>query len=321
MSFPEITETIVRQMNSSYGISICHRWSVIRLSGDRLTDYLQGQITQDIDRLTEESGIYSCLLTPQGKAVSDLYLFRSGPNEMVMLVGKQVAESVVERLRRFSVGFSLRIGIDRSLLLYSVQGKTAEKALQSVFGIDNPPQTKRLACCTNHHELFPLSVALSSQSTAYWVIAPQTMQSIIPEEQFWNEDIIDAIRINQGIPSFGMDWDSNTHPLNANLKEFDGVSFEKGCYVGQEVTSRMHWRGGIRKKLFRVNLNQAPDSLPEAILTTVKIGELTSVCKTPEGYVGIAQLPADMQEKGQLKSAELQLQSGALVRVMDVCHV
>lgn len=127
---------------------------------------------------------------------------------------------------------------------------------------------------------------------------------------------LDRGRILQGHPLFGVDWDESMHPLNANLIERDGVSFEKGCYVGQEVTSRMHWKGGIKKKIYRVRLEGEVSALPCAVLTSVKIGEITSMVVTDDGQqLGIATLPIEVVVSG----AELSLPDGGKVTVLGAC--
>ena len=125
----------------------------------------------------------------------------------------------------------------------------------------------------------------------------------------------------EGVPSFGVDWDEKIHPLNANLIERNGVSFDKGCYVGQEVTSRMHWRGGIKKKLYRVSLmREGFDGegvvLPIPILTTVKVGELTSVADSKDGLFGIALLPISVVDA----ATPLKLEDGTEVKVLGICE-
>jgi folate-binding protein YgfZ len=130
-----------------------------------------------------------------------------------------------------------------------------------------------------------------------------------------DESEVEQGRILQGTPLLGVDWDTKLHPLNANLVERDGVSFDKGCYVGQEVTSRMQWRGGIKKKLYRVQLQKNVD-LPCSILTTAKVGEITSLAQDKDGlYKGVALLPIAVVEGDK----DLTLENGQSVSILGVC--
>jgi len=120
------------------------------------------------------------------------------------------------------------------------------------------------------------------------------------------------------VPVYGIDWNKKIFPLNANLIEFDGVSFDKGCYVGQEVTSRMQWRGGIKKRLYRVQLESLPSALPCPLSTTVEIGMVTSAAMNSDGEVyGIAHLPIELVEK-QMPLIDPE---GDSVSVIEACHV
>ncbi|MDX8395233.1 MAG: tRNA-modifying protein YgfZ, partial [Mariprofundaceae bacterium] len=101
--------------------------------------------------------------------------------------------------------------------------------------------------------------------------------------------------------------------------ELNGVSYEKGCYIGQEVTSRMHWRKSIKKRLYHVEITSLPTSLPCSILTTAKIGILTSASayEGEKQAFGIAHLAINAVESGQ----PMQLEDGSIVRIIEVCHV
>jgi folate-binding protein YgfZ len=120
-----------------------------------------------------------------------------------------------------------------------------------------------------------------------------------------------------GTPIFTRDWDESIHPLNANLIEMNGVSFDKGCYVGQEVTSRMHWRNGIKKKLYHVHIYGELPIAPCPIQTTITIGRLTSTATTPSGeHLGVAHLPIEIAES----NTSLSLESGQSIEIIEACH-
>jgi len=291
------------------------RWSVLKASGPALRDYLQGQITQNMDRLTNTAAIHGAILTPQGKAISELYLLEGCHDELLLLTPVDTANATVARLRQFALGHTLRTGIVESMSVYSVQGTHASSILQRLELAE--PGVDWLSC--SHHADADLHAMVMPQSPhGYWIIVPQTcMQQFSGQLHRVDENEVEAMRIIRGLPCFGMEWDASIHPLNANLIEFDGVSFEKGCYVGQEVTSRLHWRGGIKKKLYRVAIDGHPDLLPCPISTSVAIGVLKSAAIDHEGNcVGIAWLPIETAES----AAPLSLDNGVMLKVLEVCH-
>lgn len=310
---PSLSEQTAQLLLTDAVLSLRSRWSVLKASGDRVRDYLQGQITQDIKRLSRDRGIHCCLLSPQGKAVSELYILEGNNNELILLAPASHAETAVARLRRFAVGFDLRIGIVSDLAIASIQGAHAHALLDS-FGLPEPAE----GWLSTSRDAERFALVMPEQPRGFWVIANRNqLESVASNRHLIDESEIEAMRIIRGIPDFGTDWDETIHPLNANLIEFDGVSFEKGCYVGQEVTSRMHWRGGIKKRLYRISIDGRPEAVPCALCTTASIGTLKSAAIDHEkSCVGIAHLPIAIAES----EAALTLENGARVEIVEACH-
>ncbi|MDQ6973128.1 MAG: folate-binding protein, partial [Mariprofundaceae bacterium] len=220
-------------------------WSVLKASGEGLRDYLQGQITQDINILKPGQAIHACLLSAQGKAVSELYICEGRHDELFLLTPSPVATLTVERLRRFALGYDLRIGLLDSYAIFSLQGAQAGSQL-AALGLNEPAESWLASRQAESADC--VAIVMPGEPRGYWLIGEKdAVQKAFPNRT--EEEVFEAMRIIRGLPRFGSEWNASLHPLNANLIEFSGVSFDKGCYVGQEVTSRMHWRGGIKKKL------------------------------------------------------------------------
>ncbi|MDX8383994.1 MAG: folate-binding protein [Ghiorsea sp.] len=281
---------------------------VLKASGENILTYLQGQITQDIERVSPSQAIYTAILTPQAKAVTDFYVLQAEQDAVLMLCPVDTAAALLERLRRFMLGYELRMGLLSSWQVISVQGEHTYDLLKE----------KQLPLPTHD----PLSVASEADNTyvinmpeasdeGVWVVSQQP--KLKPNA---DESLMMRSCIARGVARFGVDWDGRVFPLNANLIERDGVSFEKGCYVGQEVTSRMHWRKAIKKKLYRVRLQKEVLHLPCPVLSTQAVGSLSSVAQNEQGeYVGIALLAIAVVEAEQ----ELQVGEGNILRVLAAC--
>jgi len=318
VDIPHLRTATLKQLNQESIACRQQHWTVLKASGQGLREYLQGQITQDMKGLSAARGIHGCLLTPQGKAVSELYILQGAGEELILLTPSHVATETVARLRRFALGYRLRIGLVDAFGVCIVHGAGANRTLSRLGLL--APDGDWLACGRHaSDELFALR--MPGKPDLFWLIGPGEQLASLVDDAL-GDDQCEALRIIQGLPQFGTDWDEKEHPLNANLVEFEGVSFDKGCYVGQEVTSRMHWRGGIRKKLYRVALSEArPDSLPESlpcpVLTSGRIGELRSLALDPEGQAfGIALLPISVVDEG----TSLRLENNAPIRVLGPCH-
>ena len=287
-------------------------FDIVKASGENILTYLQGQISQDIKHLSPEQALYAVILHPQGKAVTDFYLLQTQVKEnwaeVMFLCPSAFTINLVKRLRMFAMGHELRIGQVSSWQVMSVQGDDVDEFLaQQNLPI---PVANKLASAHDKHVSVLRTPELLGRGV--WVVgASLGLQANIEENEMACE------RVLQGIPRLGIDWTTKLHPLNANLIERNGVSFDKGCYVGQEVTSRMQWRGGIKKKLYQVQIGE-PVNLPCPLLTTVKVGEITSLVKRKDGeYVGIALLPIAVVKAGKV----LKTEQGLEIQVLGACGV
>jgi len=282
----------------------CHRTSlsVLKASGKNIREYLQGQITQDIKLLTPEKSIYTAVLTPQGKMLGDMHIIDQG-NELIMLTSSSHAIALVERLRRFALGHDIRLGCVETLAVLSIQGEGAEKVTQNI--------QQNIEASMSMPEAAPLGTWLVMNNTDI-----QSALNTIPNT--CNNDDMEKAAIIHGSPRFGRDWSVSVHPLNANLIEMNGVSFDKGCYVGQEVTSRMHWRGGIKKKLYRVQIHGELPAAPCPIQSHQhNIATLSSAATNALGeHFGIAHFPIEVVENNNT----LMLKNGATLSVLEPCH-
>lgn len=299
-----------------HGYLTCLRdeYAIIKASGATVLDYLQGQITQDMHQLTENHGIYSAILTPQGRMVSDLYIIPGHNRELIIIVRKGCAEAVVGRLRQFSLGHELRVGIVDSLELISVQGSGCDDLLER-HDLPLPAEGRLSTNSVAGREIFTIRMAEAADH-GVWIVTDDATSLTTQFETVVDEPTIHAARIIRGIPVYGIDWNEKIFPLNANLIEFEGVSFEKGCYVGQEVTSRMQWRGSIKKRLFRVQLESLPTTLPCPVSTTVEVGRVTSAALNGDEVFGIAHLPIEIVES----HTPLIDPEGDSVQVIGACH-
>jgi len=278
--------------------------AVLKASGKNIRQYLQGQITQDIQTLTPETPIYTAVLTPQGKMLGDMHIIDHG-DELIMITSSCHAIALIERLRRFALGHAIRLGCVEALGVLSIQGNDSNTMIQT---IQHPIEAS-------------ISMPEAAKQGSWLIMRNSDIELALRDlpSACHNDDMENAA-IAYGTPRFGRDWDASIHPLNANLIEMNGVSFDKGCYVGQEVTSRMHWRGGIKKKLYRVQVHGDMPNMPNTpcpILTSNKIGTLTACAtsKSNQNY-GIAHLPIEIAES----SAKLQLQNGAEISILEPCH-
>lgn len=200
--------------------------AVLRLSGPDVRDFLQGQITNDIGLLQPGQPRYAGLLTPQGKALFAFLLYADGEDVLLDCTATD-REDIARRLSMFRLRRRVEIAPEDSLSVFADWGHVAT---------GHPPDPRVPAAGTRW--LAPNGALTPDATLADW--HRHRLAHGIPEA-----------------PEIGRDellW------LETNARELAGVSFTKGCFVGQENTARMHYRDRLRKRLLPLRM---PDDAPE----------------------------------------------------------
>ena len=196
--------------------------AVIAVAGPEARTFLQGLITNDVERLKPGVGLYAALLTPQGKILFDFFLIEG--DGAILIDCAAVSRDAL--LKRLSI-YKLRAKIvleprDQLAVLAEWDGDMAKYAI----AYSDP----RLA-------------ALGMRA----VVAKGEMRTdVLPASAYHRR------RFELGIPEGGDFGSDKMFALDADLDELHAVDFEKGCYVGQELTARMKHRGTARKRLLPV---------------------------------------------------------------------
>jgi folate-binding protein YgfZ len=187
--------------------------AVLRLSGDDLCGFLQGLVTNDAAALAPERPLWCGLLTPQGKALFDFILWADGEDVLIDCEA-DAAEDLARRLSLYRLRRKITIGRDEGLAVHwSADGGA---------GLPDPrlPELGRR-----------------------WIAPPGAPAS------GWLEHRL-RLGVTEGRAELGSD---KTLWLECNAAELNGVSFTKGCYVGQENTARMHYRSKVNRRLVVVS--------------------------------------------------------------------
>ncbi len=221
--------------------------AVIALEGGEARDFLQGLITNDIGRLAPQTGLYAALLTPQGKILFD-FLVTEGDGAVLLDCPADRAEALAKRLTMYRLRARIGIAVRPQLAVYAgLTGRPAERAVT----FPDP----RLAM------LGPRSIGAAAE-----------MPDFLDGPAIYH-----AERLALGVPE-GADFGSDkVFALDAGLDELHGVAFDKGCYVGQELTARMKHRGTARKRILPVKADGMLPPAGTAITSAVlEVGEIIS---------------------------------------------
>jgi folate-binding protein YgfZ len=200
--------------------------SVLMLSGPQAREFLQGLVTSDLQRLDAEPALYAGLLSPQGKLLFDFFIVRGGPENLYLDCAKDRSADLLKRLTLYRL--RSKVGIAAPEFGVAVQWDGEDGAALAPDAIAYPDP--RLA------------------EMGRRIIAPHAaLEALAGSTEAYH-----AHRIALGVPDSADLPPDSVFPLDAGFEELNGVSFKKGCYVGQEVTSRMKHRSSARKRFFLV---------------------------------------------------------------------
>jgi folate-binding protein YgfZ len=261
---------------------------VLEVSGADAVKLLQGLVSNDLDRLTREPVLYAALLTPQGKYLFDFLVFGRGQTLWLDVEAARL-DDLVRRLTlyrlRADVGFTRR----DDLAVYALFGGDAPAVTGAEFDVVDP----RLA-------------ALGRRVVG----DPETVEPALDQVAEASAiDDWDRHRLSLGVPDGTRDLEPDKALLLENgFVELGGVDFEKGCFVGQELTARMRYRGTVRKRLVPVTLEGSAEAGTSIRAGDIDVGELRSV----RGDQALALIRLDRWEKAKEAGQPLQAETAVV---------
>jgi tRNA-modifying protein YgfZ len=259
----------------------------LALAGADAKEFLQGQVSNDVVALTPGSGCYAAFLTPKGKMLGDLRILDTG-DELLLDTERAALQELFNMIRRFSLGHDVQL-----------HKRTLERGLISLLGPDSDRISGLAGLpAAEHGHLAPTIdgidvVAVRTDAGIDLICeSERTGELIRALSARGAEPISDAtaecVRIEQGRPRYGIDLDDSVIPQEAGLNE-RAVSFQKGCYVGQETVARLFYRGKPNRQLRGLRLSGPAPVGSEVVSGDRVVGRLSSVAASPRlGEIGLA---------------------------------
>ncbi len=270
---------------------LCHR-SLLRFTGPDRVSFLQGMVSNDIEKLTPGQGTAAAVLDIHGKILADIRIL-CAQDYLLLDLWESLKEKIVNHLNRYLIADEVEIDdlTDRCGIL-SVQGPSSRDLLEGLLGTDKLPSTDlshaeyqtgdgktRLIRATHtgeegfdiileKKELLPIVSSIQEKGKPF-------------SAQWVGCQVQEVLRIEAGIPRYGVDMDEDNLLLETGLDR--AVSFKKGCYLGQEVIERIHSRGHVNRKLIGIVLEGDSAAMPADAIHAEKqqIGNVTSSVISP----------------------------------------
>ncbi|CUW38968.1 putative aminomethyltransferase(Glycine cleavage T-protein, N-terminal,10-196) [Magnetospirillum sp. XM-1] len=252
--------------------------AVLEVGGEDRRAFLQGLVSNDMNKVAGDRAVFTALLTPQGKFLYDLFVVELGE---VFLIEAEAAriEELRKKLSMYKLRSKVSVGVAANTAVFAVLGEGAAAAFD--LGAEAGAAT----------EFAGGTVFVDPR------LAEAGLRALLPADggprvleandfkpapfEVW-----DAARIRLGLPDGSRDLEVEKAILLENgFEELNGVDFNKGCYMGQELTARTKYRGLIKKRLMPVSIDgPVPAPGTPILLGEVEAGEMRSAC----GHSGLA---------------------------------
>jgi len=270
-------------------------WGRIRLTGADRVRFLHNQTTNNIQQLAPGQGCNTVFVTSTGRTI-DLAAVYALPESLLVTVSPGMAQQLYDWMDRY-IFFSDKVTLTNEsdqTFMFTVLGRDLD-ALKKVLGIEDA------STAAFSHQMIQIAgedclvTANSDVSTpGYTIIGPRSIAeaflfSLTQEvAQAGTAQQWEQLRITEGRPMPGQELTDDENPLEAGL--WHSISFEKGCYIGQETIARLNTYKGVKKRLWGFKLTSVVPSGAIISYEGAKAGKITSITETDTGVIGLGYL-------------------------------
>lgn len=220
--------------------------TIIYISGTEQKSFLQGLISNDINKVNENTAIYTTMLTPQGRFLYDFFIIQF-KDKILLDCSNQKCAEIIKKLSLYKLRADVEIG------------KMAE---YEVGAIINQNDDQKIIANINKEKLICFADP-RSKNIGLRIIGSKDQLSKLSENSLENIDSYNYQRLNLKITDDSDLTYDKSLILEYGFDNLNAIDYQKGCYVGQEVTARTHYRGTLRKAIFLIeiaNLSQIKKS-------------------------------------------------------------
>jgi len=305
------------------GLVICDlsHQGLISVDGDDATDFLQGQLTNDIRDVSEQHSQLSAYCTHKGRMLANFRIFKR-ENSFYLRIPLTLLESTLKRISMFVLMSKVSIkNSSNSLVRIGLSGPKADELLGNI--LTNMPNEVDDAVQVNGYTV----IKCAGPHPRYEIYG-----DLAPMEKLWGQLDVHAAPVGSGswesldilagIPTIYPETAEAFVPQMTNMQVINGVSFQKGCYTGQEVVARMQYLGKAKRRMYRLSINTNEAVKPGDKLFSVDTssaqgtGQIVSAQPLPDGgNSALAVINISDAESGHL---QLHDENGPSITVEDL---
>lgn len=287
LRFGEAAAEAAQALNGTVAVPLLHL-GLIEARGPDVDAFLQGQLSNDVRKLRAEPGQLSSFNSPKGRLLAVLHLIRT-PASILLELPHEILEPVLKRLRMFVLRSKVTLAAADDRVLLGVAGPDAAAVLaEAGLAVPTTPlgcASTGEACVMRRLGTRPRYTVMIAAAEAGALWARLTARALPVGTAAWQ-----LLDIEAGVPTVHAATQDRFVAQMCNLDTLGGISFDKGCYTGQEVIARVHYRGAVKRHMIQQRL---PDTLP-APGDKLESGEVVAAAPHPDGG-SLALVVAGMQ--------------------------
>ena len=223
--------------------------ALLRVSGEDARPFLHNLLTQSVEDMAPGTLRFAALLTPQGRLLHDLFIHAESQTSLLLDAAADQRDALLQRLTMYRLRAKASIERVDDLATYvslPSWGGTASQSEAGCGAVD--PRLKSLG----QRAYLPTSTPTDAAEADYH-----------------------AHRLALGVPDPALDRTANTYPIEQNLDRLNGIDFKKGCFIGQETTSRMHRRAQVKTRMLPLAFRGPPPAFGAEVLAgDLRAGEV-----------------------------------------------
>ncbi len=284
---------------------VCQPPACLRVFGEDALDYLQSQLSVDLNSLCGKRVRYALRLDVRGKTLAGMYLIGEKPDSFLLVSRGTDGSDLVELIRENVIADEVEhLDLSMDYKLVTVSSHFADLAF-SLFSLQTPEPGN----WTHHEGSFCFLDPRLGPSTFTMLLPLETFESQRKSLRLVDWDAFEKQRIQSGLVAVPSEIGPEDLPQEGGLEE-ECVDFQKGCYLGQEVMARIHAMGKVRRTVRAVGFSsKLPPKLPSPLyLGEKKVGSLRSCMQANHKFIGIALIHENAIQKfdeGSLEIADL----------------
>jgi len=301
-----------RQLREECGLLDRSERGKLLVSGPDGAEYLQGQLTNDVEALEVGDGVYAALLDRKGHMQADMRVLRPDDEEIWIDTEPEAMAAARRHLEMYSIGRDVKVSdVSAERAILSLIGPRSAEVAATAPLPENACETGSLAGI----EFLAAGTRWGIDLIAAIADGGRLRDALLAAGAVEvSSDAVEILRVESGVPRFGAEMGTATMPAEAGIVE-DAVSFTKGCYIGQETVARLHYKGRPNRHLRGLRLSAPAETGAALLLGEKEVGQLGGAVVSPAlGPVGLAILRREAEPGTELAVGE----DGVTARVVDL---